>query len=115
MKKIKDIETALVIFEEAAIKQAEATESGDYKTGNKYYNEIRKAVDFIKSINAINELEPFLSHGSVGVRMWSACYYLPVDESIGLKVLEDIVKDSSIHSLTAETTISEWKKGNLSF
>jgi hypothetical protein len=33
--KIENIGNALLMFEEATIKHAEATETGDYKTGNK--------------------------------------------------------------------------------
>ena len=40
MMKIKDIQTALEIFEDACIKHSEATEQGDYKTGNKYHSKI---------------------------------------------------------------------------
>ena len=115
MKKINDIETALAVFEEAAIKQAEATEEGDYKTGNKRYNEITKATAFIKNEGAVDSLRQFLSHTSIGVRMWAACYLLPVDEKEGERVLKEIAKSSGIHSLTADTTLSEWKKGNLNF
>lgn len=94
MRKIKDIETALAVFEEASIKQTEATEEGDYKTGNKCYNEITKAVEFIKNEGAVENLRQFLSHTSIGVRMWSACYLLPVDEKEGEKVLKEIAKSS---------------------
>lgn len=115
MKKIKDIDTALAVFEEAAIKQAEATEEGDHKTGNKRHDEITKAATFIKSENSIDSLRQFLSHSSIGVRMWAACYLLPVDEKEGERVLKEIAKSSGIHALTADTTLSEWKKGNLKF
>lgn len=115
MKKIKDIETALTVFEEASIKQAEATEQGDYKTGNKLYGEITKAAAFIKSENAVDKLRPLLAHSSVGVRMWAACYLLPLDEKEGVKTLKEIAKSSGIHALTADTTLSEWQKGNLKF
>ena len=115
MKKIKDIKTALAIFEKAALEQAEATLQGDYKTGNKRYDEIIKAAAFLKSENAIDNLQNYLFHPSVGVRLWAACYWLPINEREGIKVLEEIVKRPDIHSLTAETTISEWKKGNLKF
>jgi hypothetical protein len=115
MMKIKDIEKALEIFEEACIKHSEATEQGDYKTGNKYHSKILKAVTFLKSENAISNLKDCLSSPFVGVRLWSACYWLPVNEQEGIKVLEEIVKSPGINSLTAETTLSEWKKGNLKF
>ena len=113
--KINDIEEALEIFEEACIKQSEATEQGDYKTGNKYHSKIIKAVTFLKSKNAISSLKDCLSSPFVSVRLWSACYWLSVNEGEGIKFLEEIVKTPGINSLTAETTLSEWRKGNLRF
>jgi len=113
--KIKDVKTALETFEEASIKQAEATEQGDYKTGNNCYNRITKAANFLKNENAISSLKEYLSSPFISVRLWAACYWLPINESEGIKVLEEIAKGSGIHSLTAETTLDEWKKGNLKF
>ena len=115
MKKITNINTALKLFEEASIKQAEATEQGDYKTANKYYDIIIAAATFLKSEKAIDNLMPFLYNPSIGVRLWAACYLLSTHAEEGIKILEEIAKTSGIHSLTAETTLSEWKKGNLEF
>jgi hypothetical protein len=112
---MKDINTALEIFLEAATKQAEATEQGDYKMANKCYNKIIKAIDFLKRENAIDKLLEYLTDTSIGVRLWSACFLLPIYKEKGIRVLKDIVKTKGIHSLTAETTLSEWKKGNLKF
>lgn len=111
--KIKNVETALSIFEEASIKQSEATETGDYKTANKFYAKIVLATNFLKDENLINKLENLLLHESIGVRLWSAIYLLTSNEKEALKVLKTIEKTSGIHSLTAETTLSEWRKGNL--
>lgn len=113
MTKIKDISAALNLFEEAAAKQAEATELGDYKIGNKYYSKIVEAVNFLKSSNSIGEIRALLSHSSVGVRMWAATYSLPFDEKSPTKVLKEIINGNGIHSLTAETTLKEWQKSNL--
>lgn len=113
--KIKDLKTALGIFKESSIKQAEATEKGDYKTGNKCYDRITKAANYLKKENAISSLKEFLSSDFVGVRLWAAYYWLSVDENEGTRVLEEIAKSTDIHSLSAETTLSEWKKGNLKF
>lgn len=115
MKKIKNIKTALAVFEEASLRQAEATEQGDYKSGNKLYSEITKAAAFIKSENAVEKLKPLLSHSSVGVRMWAAFYLLPIDEKEGVKILREIAKSPGIHALTADTTLTEWQKGNIKF
>jgi hypothetical protein len=113
--KIKDIKTALEIFEEACIKHSEATEQGDYKTCNKSYNTIVKAITFLKSKNAMSNLSDYLFNQHIGVRLWSACYWLPINEKEGIKILEEIIKSSGIISFTAETALSEWKKGNLKF
>jgi len=113
MTRIKDIETALLKFEEAAVKHAEATENGDYKTGNKNYAVIAKVVVFLKEYDSIEKLTSFLNHKSVGVRMWAARYLLPVVEVEALRILKQIASGTGIHSFTAKTTVSEWEKGNL--
>lgn len=115
MTKIKDTAAAILKFEEAATKHAEATEQGDYKTANKSYAVIVKAITFLKEQNEIQRLHEFLNYSSVGVRMWAATYLLPVLESEGLRVLKQIAGKTGIHSFTAKTTISEWEKGNLKF
>lgn len=113
MKKFEDIETALSQFLEAAIKHAEASEKGDYKTANKCYSVISKTCTYLRDSGALLELVQFLNHPSVGVRIWTATFLLPVKESDGIGTLERIVEENGIHSLTAKTTLSEWRKGNL--
>jgi len=115
MKKIKDIETALEVFKEAANTQAEATEVGDYRAGNKCYNKITEAAEFIKNEGAVGSLKQLLSHTSAGVRMWAVFYLLPTGTKEAERVLKEIAKSSGIHALTAETTLSEWEKGSLNF
>lgn len=113
--KFNDIETALKIFEEAATKQAEATEKGDYKAGNKYYNKLIEAASFLKNKNAIGTLQSYLDSSFIGVRLWSAYYLLSICEKKAAGVLEEISIAPGIHSLTAKTTLNEWKKGSLKF
>lgn len=52
-------------------------------------------------------------HPSVGVRNLAATYLLSVREKEAVKTLEGAVKRNDIHSFIAETTLSEWRKGNL--
>jgi len=113
MTKIKDTKTALSVFEEAATKHAEATQQGDYKTCNKVYAIIVKSINFLREHNEEAALMTFLDHNSVGVRSWAATYLLPIREDEAVQVLEDLVKRADIFSLDAETTLSEWRKGNL--
>ena len=113
MKKINNFETALQMYEEAAIKYAAAIDVGDYKTANKCYTVISKVTTYLKESNEIGSLSTLLTHPSVGVRMWTATYLLPIMENEGIKVLEQIARETGIHSFTAKTTLSEWRKGNL--
>lgn len=113
MTKINNIDSALSVFEDAAAKHAEATEQGDYRKANKCYKSITEAVNYLKEHNALLQLEVFLRHASVGVRLWSASYLLSIRENDAIRVLEEISTLPGIHSLDAKTTLSEWKKGNL--
>jgi hypothetical protein len=113
MTKIKDISTALSLFEEAATKHAEATKEGDYKTGNKNYHKKVKAVSYLKEQGSIDKLLQYLNHDNVGVRMAAATYLLPKYEKKGTEMLEAISQSSDFFSFIAETTLSEWRKGNL--
>jgi hypothetical protein len=116
MKKIKDDDSAIDAFIEAATKHAEAIEKGDYKYGNKQCNIITRAIFFLKEHNALLRLEPLLYHDSIGVRKWSARYFLHVKESEGIKALKaisELKEIHGIHAMGAEITISEWEKGNL--
>jgi hypothetical protein len=113
MKKIKDKETALSLFEEAAIKHAEATKQGDYKTCNKSYKIISKAIMFLKEHNEITSLSKFLNYSSVGVRVWAAIFLLPVEEIKATNTLEQIESEKGFFSFEAKMTLSEWRKGNL--
>jgi hypothetical protein len=113
MTKIKDIPTALSLFEEAATKHAEATMQGDYKTGNKNYDKVVKVVSYLKAQDSIDELLQYLNHDIVGIRLAAATYLLPKYEKKGIEVLEGISKSSDFFSFIAETTLNEWRKGNL--
>ena len=113
MTNIKTTEIALALFEEAGIKHAEATEKGDYKTTNKNYGKIVTAVAFLKEKNEVDKLLDFLTHSSIGVRIGAATYLLSKHEKEAIRVLSEISRSTGIHALTAETVISEWRKGNL--
>jgi len=113
MTKFKDLSTALNYFEEAAQKHAEATKEGDYKTGNKNYDKVIKAVYYLKEQGSIDELLQYLNHSACGVRLIAATFLLPKHEKRGVEVLNEISKSSGFFSFIAETTLNEWQNGNL--
>jgi hypothetical protein len=105
-----DIKAALDLFEAAAIKNAAATEEGNYRVGNKEYDKISKAVAFLKEQNQLESLSGLLTNDSVGVRLWAASYLLPIFEEKALLVLQEISDGTGILSFDAKMTLSEWKK-----
>jgi hypothetical protein len=109
----KKIEKALKTFEEEAKKHAECTEKGNYKSGNICYSKIVKSVSVLRNENLVSKLSIFLNSSSIGVRLWSATFLLPINEKDSLRVLEEITKNLDIHSSTAKYTLSEWRLGNL--
>jgi hypothetical protein len=113
--KIKDINTALIIFEENAKLHESATNTGDYQLANKSYSKISKVIHFLKNENKVELLELLLDHESLGVKSWAALYLLPVYENRAIEVLEEVAANEGIRGLAAETTLSEWRKGNLKF
>lgn len=113
MESLKKIETAYRKFEEAAIKHAEATETGNYTQANKSYQVIAKSARYLKETNSIKQLSKLLDSESVGVRMWAATYLLPIFERNAMQILQSIASGNNIHSLTAKMTIDEWEKGTL--
>ena len=113
METVKKIEKACQMFEEAAIKHAKATETGNYTQANKSYKIIAKTARFLRETNSIEQLSKLLNNESVGARMWAATYLLPISEHDAMQTLQKIANGNGIHSLTAKMTIDEWEKGNL--
>jgi Domain of unknown function (DUF2019) len=111
--KIKDTNQALLIFEEASHDHATATETGDFKTANRSYHRVTAAAAFLKERNELQMLEKYLSVPATGPRLWAAYCLLTVNEKKAESVLQVIAGTSGILSFVAETTLSEWKKGNL--
>lgn len=113
--KIKDINQALKLFEDATRKQVEASRNGDYKTGNKNYHIIMKAAEYLKNNNSLDCLKPYLNSEILAEQLWSSFLLLRVDEYNAIKVLETISLGNDIIAGIAETTLNEWRKGNITW
>ena len=111
--KITDVDNALEYFREAAAIHGEATESGNYKLGNKNYDLIVKSIDYLIKESAIDHLLKFLDDPNISVRVWAAAYLLPIYEKEALNTLLSIMQGNGIIAGNAQITIQEWKKGNL--
>lgn len=112
--KIKSIEEAISIIEESAAVQAKATETGDYKVGNKHFDREMKALVYLYQQRHLSDLKPFLKHQDVGVRSFAAYALLPISEDLCRNVLLTISNEyHNIHGFEAERVLVEWDKGNI--
>ena len=114
MRKIKKLERALEIFEDAAIKHADAiTQKGSNKIANRNYDKILAVAQYLRENKLLPELSVFYTHPNLSVRSWAAAYLLPVYEEKSIKILEEIAKLEGLEAFNAEILIKEWRKGNL--
>lgn len=115
MGRIKDVPTALDSFEKAVHAHSVATEQGEYKSANKHYDRIVRAIVFLKEHDALMSLQDFLDHPSAGVRTWAALYlsFLPGQEKEAECALEEVARGEGILAGNARTILDEWNEGSL--
>ena len=110
MTKIKSLEEALKIFEEATIVHGDCTDNSDYKTGNKANSRAVKALDYLRDNKQLLELKRFFTHTAIGPRKWAAAELLPLTEEDSVKVLTEISKGKGYNAFGAEYILKEWAK-----
>ena len=106
MRKIRNIEDALTLFEFDMIVYGE---SEDYKKANKAYNQGRKIVKYLLENNSIERLKEFYNSDNLWVRLNAATYLAPIDNENSYAIVEGIV-NSGVKgvSVDAEFCIKEW-------
>ncbi len=111
----KEIEELIDEYKLNAAKHGDTIKEGNYKVGNKCYDKLMIALNRIKEYgDEGNEaLLSLTDDENDSVRCWSACHSLKYNEEKAVKTLEEIQKQKGIISLSAEMTLSEWRKGNL--
>ena len=100
-------------FVELCIKKGNADESGQYKIGNKCYSLLISYYYELKANGDLNSLMPLLKHEECYVRLWSAYFLLNTNKNEAEKTLKDLCQLKGLIGITAEMTLSEWKKGKL--
>jgi len=115
--KSASLDELLLAYRDAAKIHGAATESGEYKAGNKVfpvlnivYSELRSRGD-----DARRALLPLLLDEDPGVRLHAATHALDFAPSEGERVLSSLIHVGRFVGFTAELTLEEWKKGNLRF
>ena len=114
MKRFKDVNEALALFEYYEKKGSEALDQyGDSKTFNRCQESIVKIIAYLKCNDSVYLLERFHNHLNIAVRIEAALYTLSLDEKKSLKILQDVAKSGSKRAFEAEWIIKRWKKEDL--
>ena len=102
-------------FIESVIKQAECTEKGDYKSGNKYADEyISAANDLLAGGDQyIDEFTKILKHTNRDVRCIAAAFLLKDRTKQAVKTLRKLKWGIDIAAMGARQTLKRYKKGIL--
>lgn len=116
MNKIKNIEEAISLFVDNAKEHAISSMTGNYKKGNKCFDNKMKCLSFLYKEHKLELLQVYLTHKDVGVRESTAYALLNYFPAECERVLSEIAQGGyGIISFNADITLSEWKKGNLDF
>ena len=104
-------------YAEAARAHAKATLEANPEEANRQYHELHSVYAELRrrGPREIRRLAPLLSDPHAGVRLWAATHLLEVDPAGSESVLRELAKQGDLIGFSAETTLDQWRKGNLSF
>lgn len=114
---IRNEQTAFERFCSAAATHAAATETGDYKIGNRAVKKMIEALKWLVANDAIHLLYPLLDSPDVGPCGWAAAYLLAHRGDLNAKkaLTKLAAEEDNTHGFGAEITLKEWQAGRLLF
>ena len=108
------IEELVAKYAEHARVHGEAQLAGDYKSANRSYKYIIRALGLLNQSGKRLQLLPLLQHSDASVRTWAATHLLPFREELARQTLETVVMENiPIISHDAAKVLEEWDKGTL--
>lgn len=108
------LEELVARYAEHARIHGEAQLAGDYKSANRNYKYIIRALELLSKNRERLQLVPLLRHSDASVRTWAATHLLPLREELARQTLEIVVKEKiPIISHDASKVLEEWDKGTL--
>lgn len=112
---IKNLEDALMKFEENTLKQEACNfEKGNARKYNQFSNNIASVAKWLYKNELLSELKIFYNHNSINTRSWAASFLLEIDTNNAIKILEELVL---LNDFNSKYILLEWKAGilNMSF
>lgn len=111
MKKIKNVEDALALFELYITIHGECNKSGNYRKGNQVYTDSRKVVKYLLENNSIERLKIFYNSSNLYVRLIAATCLAPIDTEKCYNIIKKIEEmNDGWASFLAKYTLKEWSK-----
>jgi hypothetical protein len=111
------IDSVLRLYTDAAAAHGEASDNGDYKTGNEQHKIIETVYRELRTRGPDAQLAllPLLAHVDSNVRCWAAAHALEFAPAEGEAALNELSLQGGLIGFGAETTLKEWRKGALRF
>ena len=119
MRKIKNVEDALILFESNVDIIHECSKSGNYRKGNRAYDHVETIVKYLLENNALDllkqlyeeSLKTFYESSDLYLRLSAAVYLAPLDSENCYKIIKEIMDaDEGWASFDAKYTLKEWSK-----
>lgn len=88
-------------------------ELGDSKNGNKYFNELTKIADELRSESKLEELSVLLDDLDDGVKFEAASKLLSINYAKAEEILVCLTKKKGVLPFTARQTLKQWKSCNI--
>ena len=111
MRKIKNVEDALILFETHVNTIHECSKSGNYRKSNRAYSHVETIVKYLLENHALESLKTFYESSNLFLRLYAATYLAPVDSETCYMIIKEIMdKDEGWASFEAEYTLKDWSK-----
>jgi len=110
-------EVLIETYRIAAAEHGRATESGDYRVGNRAHDRLAKAYRILRGRGPESQAKvlPLLQDSDVGVQAWAAAHAMEFEPAAGEPVLSKLARQPGLISLGAKMTLREWRAGRLRF
>jgi hypothetical protein len=94
----------------------EASSNDDQKSARTHYKKMDACFRSLRDSNRLSELVKLLNHENESVRLWVSTHLLTYDEKLAKDSLKKIAdRKAGLTSFSAEMTLQEWSKGNLTY
>ena len=88
MRKIKNVEDALILFETHVNTIHECSKSGNYRKSNRAYSHVETIVKYLLENHVLESLKTFYESNNLFLRLYAATYLAPVDSETCYKLLK---------------------------